>query len=74
MKLLCYSRLPKEDRIYSEKLAYSMHLAFQAEDGEIIPLNHNSGILYVKATQNADGTLNAKNLKNPWIFKLKEGA
>ena len=65
MKVICYSRLPKEDVIYSTKLAYSMHLALQEENGTIIPLNHNSGILYAKATQNEDGTLNAMNLKNP---------
>lgn len=73
MKVICYSRLPKEDVIYSTKLAYSMHLAIQEENGTIIPLNHNSGILYAKATQNADGTLNAMNLKNPWLFEMKDG-
>lgn len=73
MKVICYSRLPKEDAIYSTKLAYSMHLAIQEENGMIIPLNHNSGILYAKATQNEDGTLNAMNLKNPWLFEMKDG-
>ena len=73
MKVICYSRLPKEDVIYSTKLAYSMHLALQEENGTIIPLNHNSGILYAKATQNEDGTLNAMNLKNPWLFEMKDG-
>lgn len=72
MKLLCYTRTPKEDSIYSAKLAFSMHLALQETDGEITPLNHNSGILYVKATQNPDGTLNAKSLKNPWIFSMAD--
>jgi len=73
MKVICYTRLPKEDAIYSTKLAYSMHLALQEENGTVIPLNHNSGILYAKATQNEDGTLNAMNLKNPWIFVMKNG-
>ena len=73
MKLLCYTRTPKEDSIYSAKLAFSMHLALQATDGKIMPLNHNSGILYVKATQNPDGTLNAKSLKNPWLFSMADG-
>lgn len=72
MKVICYSRLPKEDAIYSTKLAYSMHLAIQEENGTIIPLNHNSGILYAKATQNEDGTLNAMNIKNPWLFEMKD--
>ena len=73
MKVICYTRLPKEDAIYSSKLAYSMHLAIQEEDGQIIPLNHNSGIVYAKATQNEDGTLNAMNLTNPWLFERKDG-
>ena len=73
MKLLCYTRQPKEDEIYSQKLAYSMHLALQEDGGEIVALNHNGGILYAKATQNPDGTLNAKSLKNPWLFALKDG-
>lgn len=73
MKVLCYTRIPKEDDIYSEKLAYSMHLALQEEDGKLISLNRNSGILYAKATQREDGVLNAKNLKNPWLFKMKDG-
>ena len=71
--LLCYTRKPQEDSIYSEKLAYSMHLAL-SEDGEhFTALNHNSGILYAKAVARADGTLHAKSLKNPKIFKREDG-
>lgn len=73
MKILSYTRMPKEDEIYSAKLAYSMHLALQETDGSITPLNHNSGILYAKATQNSDGTLNAKSLKDPWLFAMNDG-
>jgi len=73
MRVLCYTRKPQDDFVYAEKLAYSMHLALQKENGEIVALNHNSGILYVKATQNEDGTLNAKSLKNPWLFEMKNG-
>lgn len=65
--------MPREDEIYAAKLAYSMHLALQEADGSITPLNHNSGILYAKATQNPDGTLNAKSLKNPWLFAMQDG-
>lgn len=74
MKLLCYTRTPKEDAIYSAKLAYSIHLALLETDGSIVPLNHNSGILYAKATQNPNGTLNAKSLKNPWVFSMEDGS
>ena len=73
MKILSYTRIPQEDEIYAAKLAYSMHLALQEADGSITPLNHNSGILYTKATQNPDGTLNAKSLKNPWLFAMNDG-
>ena len=73
MKLLYYTRKPMEDEIYAAKLAYSMHLALQEPDGSILPLNHNSGILYAKATQNPDGTLNAKNLINPCLFTMADG-
>lgn len=72
MKILCYTRTPLKDEIYAAKLAYSMHLAVYTDSG-IQPLNHNSGILYVKATQNPDGTLNAKSLKNPWLFPMADG-
>lgn len=71
--LLCYTRLPKEEEIYSKKLADSVHLALVKEDGNILPLNHNSGIVYAKATQNEDGTLNSKSLKNPRIFRMGDG-
>lgn len=66
MELLCYTRKPKEDSIYAPKLAYSMHLAYK-EGSAFTAFHHNEGLLYAKATQNADGTLNSKSLKNPWI-------
>ncbi len=72
-EVLSYTRRPLEDDVYSEKLAYSMHLALREKGEAWKPLNHNSGILYAKATQNPDGTLHAKSLKNPWIFMRKEG-
>ena len=72
--LLCYTRQPEEDSVYSEKLAYSMHLAL-CEDGEhFIPLNHNSGILYMKAVSREDGTLHAKGLKKPSVFQRPDGS
>ena len=72
-ELLCYTRQPGEDSIYSEKLAYSMHLALRREGEGFVPLNHNAGILYAKATQREDGTLHAKSLKNPWLFQMADG-
>ena len=63
-RILCYTRMPMEDAVYSAKLADSMHLALVDKEGVCTPLNHNSGILYAKAVQNQDGTLQAKSLKN----------
>lgn len=71
-KVLCYTRLPKEEDIYAPKLAYSMHLAYSEDGKQYYELNHNSGVLFAKATENPDGTLNAKSLKNPYIFPMED--
>ena len=71
--VLCYTREPKEDIIYSAKLAYSMHLAYSPTGKEYKALNHNSGVLFAKATDNEDKTMNAKSLKSPYLFRLKDG-
>lgn len=71
--VLCYTRKPQENLIYSEKLAYSMHLAYSEDGVGFQELNHNSGILFAKATENDNGSLNAKSLKNPYIFYLTDG-
>lgn len=71
-KLLCYTRKPIDNILYDPRLAYSMHLALQ--EGELFrPLNHNSGVLFALATENADGSLNPMSLKAPWVFPLKDG-
>ncbi|NQX47929.1 family 43 glycosylhydrolase [Paenibacillus tritici] len=72
-QILCYTRLPQEDIVYSTKLAYSMHLAYSEDGLHYQALNHNSGVLFAKATENEDGTLRAKSLKNPYLFLLADG-
>lgn len=75
MEILCYTRQPKEDILYANRLAYSMHLAWKSETGAYIPFHHNEGILYAKATQDMQsGVLCAKSLKNPWMFQTGDGA
>lgn len=70
--VLCYTREPQEEMIYAPKLAHSMHLAY-SEDGKVYEaLNHNSGVLFVKATENPDGSLLAKSLKNPYLFHMAD--
>ena len=73
-RILCYTRLPQDEMIYSKKLAYSMHLAYEDEKEEYVPLNLNSGILYAKATSNENGTMNAKSIKAPYLFALHDGS
>lgn len=71
--ILCYTRLPQDELIYAPKLAYSMHLAYRDGEGHFQALNHNSGVLFAKATENDSGSLNAKSLKNPFLFALADG-
>lgn len=71
-KILCYTREPIDEFYYDARLAYSMHLAVE-EDGRFYPLNHNSGVLFAKATENGDGSLNPKSLRNPYLFLMKDG-
>lgn len=71
--ILCYTRLPQEDMVYASRLAHSMHLAYSTDGVLFQELNHNSGVLFAKATENEDGTLRAKSLKNPYLFHLADG-
>lgn len=71
--ILCYTRTAQESEVYSEKLAYSMHLAYSEDGTSYTPLNDNSGVLFAKAVSNENETLTAKSLKNPYIFELKDG-
>lgn len=73
LSVLCYTREPMEDILYATKLAYSMHLAYSEDGVKFQALNHNSGVLFARATDNEDGTMNAKSLKNPYLFKLADG-
>lgn len=72
--ILCYTREPQDGMIYSEKLAYSMHLAYSVDGRNFEALNHNSGVLFAKATENENRTLNAKSLKSPYIFEMEDGS
>ncbi len=71
--LLNYTRVPVDEVLYDPKLAYSMHLALSDDGNHFTALNHNSGVLFAKATENPDGSLNPKSMKNPWLFQLPDG-
>jgi GH43 family beta-xylosidase len=71
--LLCYTRTPLEEQVYSPKLAFSMHLAYSEDGKHYEALNDNSGVLFARATSNPDGTLHAKSMKNPYVFRMADG-
>ena len=71
--LLGYTRKPIDNVYYDPRLAYSLHLAVSEDGKNFTALNHNSGVLFAKATENADGSLNPKTIKEPVIFKEGDG-
>lgn len=72
MRLWSYTREPIDEVYYDPRLAYSMHLMLE-EEGKITVLNHNSGVLFAKATENEDGSLNPKSIKYPYIHCIGDG-
>lgn len=72
--LEAYTREPLAKNVYSGKLAYSLHLAYQKESGVYEGLYSNNGLLFAKADISAQGTLTAKNLKNPYVFAMADGS
>jgi len=66
--LLSYTREPINNVLYDPRLAFSMHLALSEDGKTFTALNHNSGILFGKATENEDGSLNPKCIDKPVIF------
>ncbi len=69
-EILYYTRKPIDSVHYDARIAYSMHLAIREGDG-FTALNHNSGVLFALATENEDGSLNPKCLRNPFITEKK---
>ncbi|MCC3372027.1 family 43 glycosylhydrolase [Cohnella sp. REN36] len=72
--ILCYTREVQNEQIYAPKLAYSMHLAYSEDGKRYRPLNHNSGVLFALATENPNGSLSAKCLRHPYLFRMADGA
>lgn len=66
--LFLYTRKVISEDEYSPRVAFSLHLALgDKTTGTITALNHNSGVLFAKATSNEDGTLNAKCLDDVFV-------
>ncbi len=73
-EVLCYTREPQEEQLYAPKLAYSMHLAYSQDGAPFQALNHHSGVLFARATEQDNGTLCAKSLRNPYLFTMADGS
>lgn len=72
-RLWCYTREPIDEVYYDPRLAFSMHLLLE-EDGELTVLNHNSGVLFAKATENEDGSLNPRSILYPFLRQMEDGS
>ena len=72
-ELLYYTRKPIDSVYYDARIAYSMHLGIK-NGTKFEALNHNSGVLFALATENKDGSLNPKCLRNPFVFYKKDGS
>ncbi len=73
MKFICYTRRPVSEAEYAPRLGLSMHLGYETESG-FEPLNHNYGVLFVKATQNPeDRSLTPMSLKKPFVLPVDGG-
>jgi GH43 family beta-xylosidase len=70
--IACYTREATSGN-NSKKRAFSLHLAFADHNGKFEPLNYNTGVLYTKAQFAPGSTGTTKLLKDPYIFRTKEG-
>ncbi len=70
-EIVYYTRKPVDSVHYDARIAYSMHLGIK-NGTKFEALNHNSGVLFPRATENKDGSLNPKCLRNPFIIEKKD--
>lgn len=69
--ILIYTRKPNED--YTESLSNSIHFAYCDGVNDFVPLNQNYGILFAEATIDENNVIIEKGLKNPYLFRMKDG-
>ena len=68
MRFISYTREAVSEAEYAPRLGLSMHLGYE-KDGAFAPLNHNYGVLFVKATQDPEShALYPKSLKKPFVL------
>ena len=70
--LLSYTRKEIDNVFYDARLAFSLHLAVSKDGKNFVALNHNSGVLFAKASENDDGSLNPKTLGFPIILSKND--
>lgn len=70
--LLSYTRKEIDSVFYDARIAFSLHLAVSKDGKNFVALNHNSGVLFAKASENDDGSLNPKTLGFPIIVSKND--
>lgn len=70
-RILVYTR--RTTGAYPQGLAGSAYFAVSRSGNGFEPLNGNYGILFAKGTISDDNTIQAKGIKNPWIFAMPGG-
>jgi GH43 family beta-xylosidase len=72
MKIAVYTRMA-DPNSYTSYLGNSIHLAISSDGVHYQALNQNYGILFAKATISEEDTIQAKGVKNPFIFITGKG-
>lgn len=72
MKIAVYTRIA-DPNSYTSYLGNSIHFAVSSDGIHYQALNQNYGMLFAKATLAEDNTIQAKGVKNPYIFRTEEG-
>ena len=70
--LLSYTRKEIDSVFYDARIAFSLHLAVSKDGKNFVALNNNSGVLFAKASENDDGSLNPKTLGFPIIVSKND--
>lgn len=70
--LLSYTRKEIDSVFYDARIAFSLHLDVRKDGKNFVALNHNSGVLFAKASENDDGSLNPKTLGFPIIVSKND--
>lgn len=70
--LLIYTRKP-DGAGYTAALANSIHMAYSEDGKHFVPLHDNYGMVFPKATISEQNQIQAKGVKNPYLFFDTDG-